>query len=113
MASKSKWQPRTGNFYGMAVLPVHLGRTWIEGEMMNNDYGQFRRRGLVVHSKTRELVKVRLDVPDTYFSIPATTTTEHGFVTGKDNEGFSEFEFIPHTTQRVTPAQFRKELRRK
>jgi len=102
-------KPRIGNFYGMVVTPIYLGRTWVEGEMMNLDYGQFRRRGLVLHSKTLQLVKVRIDVPDTYFSAPATTENEHGYVTSNDK---GEFEFRPHTSQQGSPKEFRKELRR-
>jgi len=104
-----KYQPRTGNFHGMAITPDIQGKTWIEGEMMNLDYGQFRRRGLVWHSVTGELVQVRLDVPDTFFSIPATTETEYGFVTVKAK---GEFMFIPNDEQRVSPAQFRKDLKK-
>ena len=101
-----KYEPRVGNCYGMKVHPVIAGKTWIEGEMWCTDYGQFRRRGLVRHSVTKELVKVRCDVPDTYFSIPATTDTEHGYVSGTDEP---EFEFRPHTDQeKITPAEFRK-----
>jgi hypothetical protein len=101
-------KPRIGNCYGMAVEPLYGEEgTWIEGEMMNTDYGQFRRRGLVWHATKQELVKVRLDVPDTYFSIPATTDTEHGYVRIENGE----FEFVPHTEQSVSPAQFRKELK--
>ena len=100
-----RYEPRVGNCYGMKVHPVIAGKTWIEGEMWCTDYGQFRRRGLVRHSVTKELVKVRCDVPDTYFSIPATTDTEHGYVSGTDEP---EFEFRPHTDQTLTPAEFRK-----
>ena len=108
--SKSILKPRIGNLYGTPILPVYglSKRTWIEGEMWNTDYGQFRRRGLVFHSKTKELVKVRLDVPDTYFSIPATTLTEHGYVTSDD----TGFVFRPHDSQAETPAEFRKKLKR-
>jgi len=102
--------PRTGNFYGMAITPVTMGATWVEGEMMCTDYGQFKRRGLVRHAKTKELVRVQCDIPDTFFSIPATTTTEHGYVTGNDDT--KEFEFRPHTEQKQTPAEYRKKVRR-
>lgn len=106
---RKKYLPRIGNYYGMQVLPVIQKDTWIEGEMWCTDYGQFRRRGLVRHSKTGELVKCRLDIPDTVFSIPATTDTEHGYVTGNDN---GEFEFRPHTDQSASPVQFRKNYRK-
>jgi len=103
-----KYAPRIGNFYGMKVMPHHMGETWIEGEEMNQDYGQFKRRGLVRHSKTKELVKVSCDVPDTYFFIPATTSKEHGYVTSNENE----FEFRPHTKQDETPKEFRKSIKK-
>ena len=105
-------QPRIGNCYGMSVLPVYGkdNRTWIEGEMMNIDYGQFRRNGLVIHSKTKELIQVRLDIADTYFSIPATSKTEHGYVTLNNDE---EFEFRPHLYDtELSPAQFRRALKK-
>ena len=77
---------------------------------MCSDYGKFERRGLVRHAKTGALVRVRMDIPDTYFSIPATTETEHGYVTTKELATLdqTEWEFRPHTEQTQTPAQFRK-----
>jgi hypothetical protein len=107
-----KYEPRIGQCYGMPVTPVKAGSTWIEGEMWCTDYGQFKRRGLVRHEKTKELVKVRCDIPDTFFSIPATTETEHGFVfvMGGAEE---EFEFCPHTDQKgMTPAEYRKSVKK-
>ena len=104
-----KWKARTCSFYGMLVPPVHNGRTWIEVEEMCRDYGQFRRRGLVIHSKTLELVQVRMDISNTFFSIPATTEKEHGYVTSAYN---GEFEFRPHTDQTKTPVEFRKQYRK-
>lgn len=87
----------------MTAHPMWAGETCIEGESLCSDYGQFRRKGLVRHEKTRELVRVRADIPDTWFSIPATTESEHGFVTSReDAEGNAEFLFIPHTEQTHT-----------
>lgn len=91
----------------MRVEPFIAGDTWIEGEEMCSDYGQFRRRGLVRHRDTKKLVRVRLDIPDTYFSIPATTTSQHGYVT--QSEG--SLEFCPHTEQNQTPAEYRRSVR--
>ncbi len=111
---KPKFTPRTNSpHYGAVAYPVSLGETCIEGEMMCSDYGKFERRGLVRHTKTKELVRVRLDIPDTYFSIPATTATEHGYVTTADEAGTGEreFEFRPHTEQKVSPTQFRKDTK--
>jgi hypothetical protein len=110
LTMKKQILPRTGNYYGMSIVPTYGAgtTTWVEGEMMNTDYGQFRRRGIVIHAGTQELVMVRLDVPDTFFSIPATTRAEHGYVT---TNAKGEFEFRPHTTQTVSPAQFRKDTK--
>jgi hypothetical protein len=104
-----KYIPRIGNFYGMAVHPVKLGKTWIEGELWCTEYGQFSRRGLVRHSTTGELIKVRCDIPDTYFSMPATSRNQHGYVTSNDNK---EFEFRPHTDQIQSPKDFRKQYKK-
>lgn len=92
-----------------------LNGTWIDSEEVQTDYGQFRRRGLVIHSRTKELVKVRMDMADTVFSIPATTDTEHGYVTTfvhGDNAELEDFEFRPHTEQTQTPAEYRRSMRR-
>lgn len=111
MKTKS-FTPRTSGIYGMVAHPVWAGETCIEGECLCTDHGKFERRGLVRHEKTKGLVRVRLDIPDTWFSIPATTATEHGFVTSReDAAGAAEFLFVPHTEQTKTPAQFRKETR--
>lgn len=84
------------------------GDTWIEGEDWNDDVGQFRRRGLVRHLRTGRLIAVRLATPDTYFSIPATSETEHGYVTSNEEE----FEFRPHPDQGgMSPADYRKRVR--
>jgi len=105
---KTTYRPRIGSFYGKPIQTLTHGETWLEGEEWNRDYGQFNRRGLVRHRKTGELVRVRADVPDTFFSIPATTETEHGFVTGNDK---GELEFRPHTEQNQTPAEYRKKVK--
>ena len=113
MKSKTKsFTPRTSGCYGMTAHPMRAGETCLESETLCSDYGQFARRGLVRHEKTRELVRVRADIPDTWFSIPATTKNEHGFVTSRENEnGEAELLFVPHTEQTKNPAQFRKETR--
>jgi len=104
----TKYIPRIGNYLGMTIHPLIMGDTWMEGELWNTDYGQFRRRGLVRHSVTKKLVRVRADVPDTVFSIPATTAEEHGFLACLDGK----LEFRPHTTQDFSPAEYRKEVRK-
>ena len=93
---------------------ITFPNTWIDSEDVQTDYGQFRRRGLVIHCKTKQLVKVRLDMPDSFFSAPATTDTEHGFVTTFDNEhnnGIKDFEFRPHTDQTMTPSEYRRSVK--
>lgn len=84
-------------------------KTRIDPEEVQTDYGQFRRKGGCYHHKTGELVKVRADIADTWFSIPATTETETGYVTSRDDK---ELEFRPHTTQDETPEEFRKRIRK-
>ena len=110
----NKFAPRTVVFVGMPAHPLIHGATWIESEMIQTDYGQFRRRGLVRHEKTEQLVRVRADIADTYFSIPATTDREHGYVTLRDcGEYGSDLVFVPHTYKTTqTPAEFRKETRK-
>jgi hypothetical protein len=48
-------------------------------------------------------------IPDTFFSIPATTKEQHGYVTGRDD---GELEFRPHTDQSQSPAEFRKQYKK-
>jgi len=83
-------------------------KTSIDSEGVQADYGQFRRRAKVFHRTTGELVACRADIPDTFFSIPATTKTEDGFISIRDD---GELEFIPHTHQ-VGPVQYRKDVRK-
>lgn len=103
---------RVGQSYGMAVLPTILGSTWIEGEMMCSDVGQFRRRAYVIHKQTGQLVLCTATIPDTYFSIPATTKTETGYITSEEVDAVNRFVFVPHTEQNETPAAFRKAYRK-
>jgi hypothetical protein len=104
----NKYKPRIGQSYGMRVLPIELDNTWIEGEMMNDDYGQFHRRGYVMHSITKKLIRIRCDIADTAFSIPATTNNEYGYVNCKDNY----FEFIPYKEQTLTPEKYRQSIKK-
>ena len=85
--------------------------TRIDPEERCRDFGQFRRQGTVFHRNSGALIRVAADIPDTFFSIPAVTKTEHGFVTCRNDE---ELEFVPHTNQRqMTIAAYRKRCRRK
>lgn len=112
MMKPKTFTPRTSGRYGMIAHPMRAGETCLESESLCSDYGQFHRKGLVRHEKTRELVRVRADIPDTWFSIPATTESEHGFITSReDAAGAAELLFIPHTEQTQTPTQFRKATR--
>lgn len=87
-----------------------MTKTWIDREEVCRDIGQFNRRATVFHISTGKLVNCRAAIPDTFFSIPATTATEHGYITGRDD---GELEFRPHTDQTKTPAEFRKEYRKR
>lgn len=102
-----KLTPRIGNCYGMKVLPIIQGDTWIEGEMWNTDYGQFKRRAVVRHRFTNQLVFCHADVPDTYFSILAYTNKEHGFITTSE----TGFLFHPDNDQSRSIKDWKKELR--
>jgi hypothetical protein len=84
-------------------------QTWIQPEEMCRDYGQFRRKARVFHNVTGELVRCRADIPDTFFSIPATTKTEYGYITGRDD---GELEFRPMKYQYVSPAEYRKQYKK-
>lgn len=113
MKNKFPYLPRTVGLYGCPAPALTHNSTWVESEMLCSDYGKFERRGLVRHSKTGQLIKVRADVPDTYFSMPATTKNEHGCITRVDLDEYGiELYFFPHRDQGQTPAQFRKETRK-
>lgn len=86
-----------------------MNKTSIDLEEKCRDYGTFARKAKAFHSKTGELVTCRADIADTFFSIPATTETEHGYVTIR-NDG--ELEFRPHTEQSETPAEYRKQYKK-
>ena len=94
--------------YFYANIP-HMKATSIDKEEMCKDYGYFSRKALVYHLVTGKLVKCMASIPDTFFSIPATTKTEHGYITGRDD---GELEFRPHTVQTKTPAQYRKQYKK-
>ena len=85
-------------------------KTHLMSEDVQTDYGQFRRKGKAFHRNTGKLVSVRADIADTWFSIPATTATEHGFISV--NEDTKELQFTPHTEQTQTPAEYRKSLKK-
>lgn len=106
MKSK-KFGPRTIGCYGSSCPPLVAGPTWLESEQVQSDYGQFQRRGLVRHVYSRRLVRVWADIPDTYFSIPATTQKESGYVSNDEDE----LVFTPYEDQSQTPAEFRKEVK--
>lgn len=108
-------KPRIGNFYGMKVTPVIVDKTWIEGEMWCTDYGQFRRRALVYHKDTDQLVSCKADVPDTFFSIPAYTKTEHGFITCREEPDTNKptgFVFNPDKDQSQSVKDWKKEYKK-
>ncbi len=87
-----------------------MTKTFIDPEEKCRDIGYFSRRATVFHSLTGKLVNCRATIPDTFFSIPATTATEHGYITGRDD---GELEFRPHTDQEdENPVEFRKNYRK-
>jgi hypothetical protein len=111
---KKKFIPRTVGSYGMTAHPLIVGDTCMESDEFCTDYGKFERKGEVRHKVSRELIRVRADLSDTWFSIPATTTTEHGYVTAQEEvDSRQELVFIPHTNQLdETPAQYRARWRK-
>ena len=109
---KKKFIPRTVGRYLSVAHPLIVGDTCIESEELCTGYGKFERKGEVRHRMSGELVRVRADLSDTWFSIPATTATEHGFVL-LSCLGGEEMVFIPHTNQLdETPAQYRARCRK-
>lgn len=81
--------------------------TWVDSEEVCSDIGQFRRKFRAIHQDTRCVVRGKAAVADTFFSIPATTVKEHGFLTNENGV----LVFVPHTDQSQTPADYRKECR--
>ena len=69
----------------------------------------FTRQAIVFHSVTGKLVRCKATIPDTYFSIPATTKTEHGYIGSRED---GELEFRPHTTQTLSPVEWRKQYKK-
>ncbi len=81
-------------------------QTFIDREEKCTDLGQFSRKSKAFHSKTNQLVICMATIPDTFFSVPATTKDEHGFISLRDD---GELEFRPHTDQGgISPSQYRK-----
>jgi len=111
---KKKFIPRTVGRYFSVAYPLIVGDTCIESEELCTDYGKFERKGEVRHKVSRELIRVRADIADTWFSIPATSDIEHGYVTAQEKvDGLRELVFIPHTNQLdETPAQYRARCRK-
>jgi len=109
-----KFIPRIVGSYGMIAHPIENGVTCLESECLCTYHGKFERKGVVRHKISQELIRVRADVADTWFSIPATTATEHGFIVVKDDRSDNkELTFIPHTDQlKETPAQYRSRIRK-
>ena len=86
-----------------------MKQTFVDPEEKCSDYGQFRRKFKAFHEETGELVIGMATIPDTFFSIPATTKEQHGYVTGRDD---GELEFRPHTDQSQSPVEFRKQYKK-
>jgi hypothetical protein len=87
-----------------------MNRTFIDREEKCTKIGQFSRKSKAFHSKTNQLVICMATIPDTFFSIPATTEDEHGYIGLRDD---GELEFRPHTDQGgITPDQYRKNYKK-
>lgn len=65
--------PRVCSGYGALRLPTYgVGDdTWLEAEEFSYPNGAKRRRCRARHTETRQLVLVKVGIPDTFFSIPA------------------------------------------
>lgn len=82
--------------------------TWMDEEEVQTDYGQFRRKFVANHRFSNRKVAGRADIPDTCFSIPATTPVEHGYLS-VDSEGV--LIFTPHTNQDESVVEYRKRVK--
>ena len=83
--------------------------TSVDPEEKQTDYAQFRRRFKAYHAGTGHLVSGKADIPDTWFSIPAVTKQECGYLTFRED---GELEFRPYTNQQQNPQDYVKQQRR-
>lgn len=107
---------RSFMFYGMKVEAHYYDRgTWIDPEERCCDIHNFSRQAMALHHETGELLRCKATINDTWFSTPATTDTQHGYITGAGSEDGKErwLEFRPHTDQTMTPAQWRRDYKRR
>ena len=82
-----------------------LNTTYIDSEEVCRGADDFNRKALAFHAHTQELVRCKAAVADTYFTISATTETEHGYIVIRDD---NELQFRPDIHQNQTPAEFRR-----
>jgi hypothetical protein len=85
-----------------------MRHTKIDPEEKCKDIGCFSRNAVAFHKNTGKLVRCKATIPDTWFSVPATTKDECGYLTGRDD---GELEFRPYTNQ-TPPAEFRKQYKK-
>lgn len=109
---KSKLTPQKIGMFGMAAFPITAGPTWLDSEVVQSDYAQFRRRGIVRHALTNALIPIWADMPDTYFSTPAITKNEAGYISITEcRPDYGDYlTFHPYKDKK--PGELKKELRK-
>lgn len=87
--------------------------TWIDSEDIQTDYGQFRRRFVAYLEDLVKPVVGRADIPDTYFSIPATVENSGGIKAAKGYVTIKQgaLVFVPYADQTESPKEFRKRIK--
>lgn len=62
--------------------------TFLRDEEVCYPDGKMRRKGAAIHAESGRLVAVRAGIADTYFTVPARSGKERGFLTvEEDGEG--------------------------
>lgn len=85
---------------------IKLTKTWLDHEEECTDYDQFARKGVAIldqgEAESEELVDVRADIPDTFFTIPAYAVDKKenpvyiGYITSGNVEQKPDFIFVPY-----------------
>ena len=83
--------------------------TFLEDEEKCKEVFSFSRKFSAFHSQTKRKVKGSATIADTYFTIPATTATQYGFLSSRAD---GELEFTPFSVQLVTPKEFQKQYKK-
>ena len=90
-------------------MKTHRGDTWLDPEEYAYPAGSLRqsRRYCGARCPDGKIRRVKVGVPDTFFSIPATARvsgrTVAGFVSVSDSTG--DFTFTPYTYRKPAPAE--------